>query len=249
MALKKPGPVTVIQVFDWYHCTGCNCRVGTRTVLSDGTDETLADVNVDCFHPAYTTSYEVERFKHWKRDVEAKDMKKHPSPMVTTTHVDPPLDGLHLEIDGRYQANQDDPETWDLRLIMADLYEQRGDDQMALAIRWQVKRKKRPYLGGLDNLYCWFDESQVRWETYSTISSNAGCLVAESKPLRRRWDPRSDLPYRLWRWLEAACLPLPGYDAVGKNWYTRRQAEEALWAAWKIWKGLTNGKVIINGTG
>lgn len=39
----------IAKVYEIYHCTGCNCRMGYRTVFTDGSEEHLCDVNIDCF--------------------------------------------------------------------------------------------------------------------------------------------------------------------------------------------------------
>lgn len=56
MADKVP-----VQIWDDFHCTGCNCKIGQRIRYADGSEEMTCDVNIDCFGFVMgKPSYEVE---------------------------------------------------------------------------------------------------------------------------------------------------------------------------------------------
>lgn len=103
---------------------------------------------------------------------------------------------------------------------MADFLEERGepgDEATAAAIRWQVKRRKRPYPSLNMPQYLWNKEG----------SGHVG-----DGP-----NTRADIPASLWNRLDNWLG-----EAIGMRFYpSRRAAEEALWAAWKLWKGIEQG--------
>jgi hypothetical protein len=39
---------TIVKVYEVYHCTECNARLGYRTVFSDGSESFLCDCHVNC---------------------------------------------------------------------------------------------------------------------------------------------------------------------------------------------------------
>lgn len=62
------------------------------------------------------------------------------------------LEALHLALDKQ-------PADWDTRLVLADLYEETGQEDRAIFQRWLVKHKKRPWLAinwraGVET-WCW----------------------------------------------------------------------------------------------
>jgi uncharacterized protein (TIGR02996 family) len=54
----------------------------------------------------------------------------------------------------------DAPDDWQTRLILADWYEEHGEDDKAHAQRWMVENQKHP-AGGAKN-WTWFCEGRVR---------------------------------------------------------------------------------------
>lgn len=118
--------------------------------------------------------------------------------MITDTGT---LDALHKALD-------DHPDDWGTRLMLADYLEEQGEDGPATALRWQVRRRKRPRR--FASMWLWYDESRVS-----------------------AYDPESNLPSELWKVIDKEPS---GRHGPAKEWDTRRAAEEALWQAWIIWQ-------------
>lgn len=106
-----------------------------------------------------------------------------------------------------------EPDNWVLRGILADWYEDAGEGMKAECLAWSSQNHKRAHQEkrkGSDNtevpLFVWFDASKV--------APNLG-------------DTESDLPGELFK-------HLGGGKAVANHmlYKTRREAEEALVAAW-----------------
>lgn len=63
-----------------------------------------------------------------------------------TTQID--LKALHLALDK-------EPADWDTRLVLADLYEELGQEDRATFQRWLVTHEKRPCTRSTNKLFSW----------------------------------------------------------------------------------------------
>ena len=107
-------------------------------------------------------------------------------------------------IDSLWEGIVKNPEDWDRYPILADAYEEMGDEQRAKGCRWCHKWKKRPYTNRPES-FQWYD--------------------IEEAPVTDPIDPESDLPHDIFNELEAV-----GYKGVrrSKACMTFREAFEAL---------------------
>lgn len=55
-------------------------------------------------------------------------------------------------LDSLAQNNKD----WDTRLVLADLYEEIGENVLAYGQRWQANKKRRPYYSISTNRWMWW---------------------------------------------------------------------------------------------
>ncbi len=103
----------------------------------------------------------------------------------------------------------DHPEDWDRYLILADAFEETGDERRARGCRWAHTWKKRPYTLGLNTKYYWYDSDEAATDN----------LV----------DPESDLPSDIFR-------ELAGKEDLGvrkyKRWATFQEAFLTLLETW-----------------
>lgn len=123
------------------------------------------------------------------------------------------LNGLHAALD----AAPDDPARV---LAIAEWYAQQGNLNAAAALHWTVLEGKLPFLFNRDdaNLTDDYAEWQEGWFWWATGNCNWG-------------HPHScELPFGLWEELEHTFEYEP---SVFKEYLTRRDAYEALIAAWE----------------
>ena len=117
------------------------------------------------------------------------------------------IDKFHLALD-------QDPSNQTLRLLLADAYQERGDEETADCLRWMAQESIYPHHGyavGGDGRRSW-DFSHVKCYSWMECCSHC-CLPKDLFDL------------------------LDGYlenDSFKEN-RTRRRAEEALFRAWKKW--------------
>jgi hypothetical protein len=108
--------------------------------------------------------------------------------------------------DALYESLVHAQNDWQARSVLADWYEEAGQQHVADAIRWMVLAKKRPYRAS-DGRYHWF---------------NAGRLTNDT-------DPESDLP-------EPVYLALKGTEGLKmnfRNYDSLRAADEDFHQAWQ----------------
>jgi hypothetical protein len=98
------------------------------------------------------------------------------------------------------------PNDWQTRAVLADWYEEAGQQAVADCLRWMIRRHKRPYPSAAGSFY-WFNLERTTTET----------------------DPESDIPEPVYRRLregrEEMELVFRGYD-------TLQAAEEDFHRAW-----------------
>jgi hypothetical protein len=70
---------------------------------------------------------------------------------------------LEYEQDVRKQIKEA-PMNWELRLILADILEERGEDVLARGQRWQSNHKKRPWSYQVDSYKIWYNIDTVNKE-------------------------------------------------------------------------------------
>ena len=97
------------------------------------------------------------------------------------------------------------PDDWQARSVLADWYEEAGDQASADAIRWMVRARKRPY--GNRAACFWF-------------LASAGAVNT---------DPESDLPEPVFARLSGEAL----VPEAARRYGTRRAAEEDCHRAWR----------------
>ena len=113
-------------------------------------------------------------------------------------------------LESLYEQLTDKPEDWALRNVLADWYEEQGQQAAADSLRWTVRRRKRPYHGS-SSIFTWFNAD--------AIGPGLG-------------DPESDLPGALYKHLQGGTE-----SAHHKSYKSLRAAEEAFQAAWSSARG------------
>lgn len=100
---------------------------------------------------------------------------------------------------------QKKPEDWNIRMVLADWYEDNGRSDLAECLRWVSSHKKRPYHGS-SKVFTWFNADRIQ--------PGLG-------------DPESDIP-------EAVYQLLTGGQEIAdhKVFPSMHAAEEALQNAW-----------------
>jgi len=123
--------------------------------------------------------------------------------MTPTTSAD--IERLHRALDKR-------PHEQMLRLLLADAYEEAGDESAAECLRWMAKKDRHP----LELKGVW---PSGNWQWWNPEQYN----LAEPQ--------YNHLPPSLWYQLQNA-----GDESIdlAKRYRTRREAEEALFATWKV---------------
>jgi hypothetical protein len=109
-------------------------------------------------------------------------------------------------LDMLYQELDQSPDDWLLRAILADWFEEAGQQCCADAVRWMVRAHKRPYHSTSDT-YHWFNADRV------TTTS----------------DPDSDIPDAIYQLLQGR----EGLEQIFRDYDTLRQAEEDFYTAWQ----------------
>ena len=108
--------------------------------------------------------------------------------------------------DALYESLVHAQNDWQARSVLADWYEEAGQQDAADAIRWLVRHRKRPFRGS-NGTYHWFNEGRKTNDT----------------------DPESDLPEPLY-------LALAGKEGVPqsfRDYDTLRAAHEDFHRAWR----------------
>jgi uncharacterized protein (TIGR02996 family) len=108
------------------------------------------------------------------------------------------------EPDALYETLSRTPNDWATRAVLADWYEEQGQQPAADCLRWMVRRRKRPYRSGAT--FHWF---------------NADCVNTGT-------DPESDVPGVLYRALRGR----EGFEKLFRDYDSLRGAEEDFHAAW-----------------
>ncbi len=114
------------------------------------------------------------------------------------------------------------PDDWTLRKVLADFFEESGEIEKAMAVRWMVDNKRRP---------CWQEDagnstSDARRTNPTWYKHNRDGNIKEY--FRFRCDPESDLP-------DVIFYRLPGRkkeDHQAVYYHSLREAEEAFVTAW-----------------
>jgi hypothetical protein len=108
------------------------------------------------------------------------------------------------DLESLYETLSRAPNDWETRGILADWYEDAGQQAVAEALRWMVRERKRPY-SAQGRSYHWFNAVRV-----STDS-----------------DSESDLPEPLYLQLTAR----EGLGTVFRDYTSLREAEEDFYRA------------------
>jgi hypothetical protein len=108
--------------------------------------------------------------------------------------------------DALYLALAQTPDDWLLRAVLADSFEESGQQVVADCVRWMIQHHKRPYRSP-DGYFHWFDAHRIR----------------------NRVDPESDIPEEIYRHLTGSI----GTWAIYRTYDNLRAAEEDFHVAWQ----------------
>ena len=109
-------------------------------------------------------------------------------------------------LDTLYEGLTQTPDDWQLRNVLADWYEEAGQQDVADCLRWMVQTHKRPYRS-TSGAYHWFHAERV------TTAS----------------DPESDLPESVYRNMSGP----EGLERVFRNYDSLKAADEDFYGAWR----------------
>jgi uncharacterized protein (TIGR02996 family) len=107
-------------------------------------------------------------------------------------------------LDLLYEGLRQSPDDWQAREVLADWFEEAGQQANADCVRWMVRHRKRPYRS-TDGEYHWFNAERVATES----------------------DPESDLPEPLYLLLQGR----EGLEKVFRDYASLRLAEEDFYRA------------------
>jgi hypothetical protein len=105
-----------------------------------------------------------------------------------------------------YESLNQSPDDWQSRSILADWFEDAGQQAFADCVRWMVKRHKRPYRS-TSGTYHWFNAARVTTES----------------------DPESDIPEVVYRLLQGR----EGLEMIFRDYEDLPRAEEDFYIAWQ----------------
>jgi hypothetical protein len=108
-------------------------------------------------------------------------------------------------LDAFYEGLSESPDDWPTREVLADWFEDAGQQPVADCVRWMVLHHKRPYRSS-SGVYHWFNAERV------TTAS----------------DPESDIPDAVYGLLQGR----EGLEQVFRDYDSLREAEEDFYAAW-----------------
>jgi hypothetical protein len=109
-------------------------------------------------------------------------------------------------LDTLYEGLTRTPEDWQLRTVLADWYEDVGQQDVADCLRWMAMHRKRPYRSG-SGTYHWFNVERV------TTAA----------------DPESDIPEAVYRRLRGR----EGLELVFRDYDNLKSADEDFYSAWR----------------
>jgi hypothetical protein len=124
---------------------------------------------------------------------------------------------LPATLDSLLRRIYESPDDFDLRSIAADAAEEAGEEDLALALRYMVRNRKRPFY----------------WKGYETVS-RSGYWYDDERASKNGIDPKSDLPREIYRYLG-------GGEAVGegeteRSYDSTEAAEKAFYAAYTAYR-------------
>ncbi len=128
-----------------------------------------------------------------------------------------------LTYDSLMAALDASPDDWTLRKVLADFFDDEGEPEKAMAVRWMVDNKRRP---------CWQEDAgssnlSARRTSPTWYRHNRDGDIKEY--FRFRCDPESDLPNRVFY-----RLPTRGTEDHAVYYHSLREAEEGFVAAWVL---------------
>jgi hypothetical protein len=109
-------------------------------------------------------------------------------------------------LDTLYEGLIRSPNDWELRAVLADWFEEAGQQSVADCLRWMVKHHKRPYRS-TSGTYHWFNVERV------TTAS----------------DPESDIPQPVYWHMSGQ----EGLETVFRDYADLKSADEDFYAAWQ----------------
>jgi hypothetical protein len=109
-------------------------------------------------------------------------------------------------LDTLYEGLVRSPDDWQLRTVLADWYEEAGQQEVADCLRWMVAQHKRPYKA-TSGTYHWFN-----METATTGA-----------------DPESDIPGPVYHKMQGR----EGLERTFRDYDDLRSADEDFYAAWR----------------
>jgi hypothetical protein len=115
-------------------------------------------------------------------------------------------------LDILYQGLDQAPNDWPARAVLADWFEEAGQQAIADCLRWMVAHRKRPY-HSTGRGYHWFNAERVTTPN----------------------DPESDIPEAIYQHMQGE----EGLETIFRDYESLRQAEEDFYAAWQ--QALTGG--------
>lgn len=104
-----------------------------------------------------------------------------------------------------YAGLDGDPNDWTTRGILADLFEDEGEQDRADCLRWTIRHRKRPDRSD-NGTYHWFNEETVNVDQ----------------------DPESDIPAAIYTRMRAA----EGLDKIYRNYKSLPAADEDFFQGW-----------------
>jgi hypothetical protein len=107
--------------------------------------------------------------------------------------------------DSLYEGLTRAPNDWQLRAVLADWYEEAGQQHVADCLRWMVEHRKRPYRS-TSGTYHWFNADRV------TLAS----------------DPESDIPEAVYLQMQGG----EGLETIFRDYGDLRSADEDFYRAW-----------------
>jgi uncharacterized protein (TIGR02996 family) len=110
-------------------------------------------------------------------------------------------------LEALYEALSCSPDDWQARQILADWFEEAGQQAHADSVRWMVRHRKRPYRS-LSGTYHWFNADRV---------TTAG-------------DPESNLPEAIYALMHGS----EGLETIIRDYDSLREADEDFYAAWRL---------------
>jgi uncharacterized protein (TIGR02996 family) len=110
-------------------------------------------------------------------------------------------------LEALYETLSQSPDDWQTRSILADWFEESGQQACADSVRWMVAQRKRPYRSP-SGAYHWFNARRV------TMAN----------------DPESNLPETVYKLLHGS----EGLQRVFRDYASLREAEEDFYAAWAL---------------